>query len=55
MFEQLSKNLNCQFFMDFLTTLSRVIEQQKRNPDSIVKLDEGDIMLKSMYAPGLQE
>ena len=38
----MSKNLNRPFFMDFLTTLSRVIEQQKSNPESMANLDKGD-------------
>ena len=39
---QMSKNLNRPFFMDFLTSLSRVIEQQKSNPESVANLDEVD-------------
>ena len=50
----MSKNLNRPFFMDFLTTLSRVIEQQKSNPDSMANLDEGDGIMDMMLKPTLQ-
>ena len=50
----MSKNLNRPFFMDFLTTLARVIEQQKSNPDSMANLDEGDGIMDMMLKPTLQ-
>ena len=40
--------------MDFLTTLSRVIEQQKSNPESMANLDEGDGIMDMMLKPTLQ-
>ena len=39
---EMSKNLNGPFFIDFLTTLSRVMEQQKSNPE------EGTTLLREI-------
>lgn len=50
---QLSKNLNRPFFMDFLVTLSRLIETEKENPDVLKNMDEGDGIMDMMLKPTL--
>lgn len=49
---QLSKNLNRAFFMDFLVTLSRIIEEEKKNP-GIRDMDCGDGIMDMMLKPTL--